>query len=251
MPIATVTHADNGVTTVFIDRPPVNAVRFVDLEELDGIFEDLEGNPDVRCVILGAAGERAFIPGTDIHELAALTAETAEESTLLVQRLVNRIYDFPAPVICAVNGPTLGSGVAIAGAADIRIASENATFGLPEVDVGVLGGSKHLARFVTQGKARLMMYTGWRIDAAEAYRLGLVEAVVPFAALHAEVRRIADAIASKYPPAVRLAKKGLNETEFMPLKEGYAFECELTAELRGDPGSAEVSRRFLAARANR
>jgi enoyl-CoA hydratase len=251
MSIASVTTAGNGVTTIMIDRPPVNAVRFVDLEELDAVFAGLQQDPEIRCVILTAAGGRAFVPGTDIGELAALTRETAAASTLLVQRLVNRIYDFPAPVVCGVNGPALGSGVAIAASADIRIASENATFGLPEVDVGVLGGSKHLARFVPQGKARLMMYTGWRIDAAEAYRLGLVEAVVPLPELLPEVRRIADEIASKFPPAVRLAKRGLNVTESMPLKEGYAFECELTAELRDDPGSAEVSRRFLAARASR
>src|SRR5262249_1669041 len=150
MSIASVTTADSGVTTVLIDRPPVNAVRFVDLQELDAIFENLEAEPEVRCIILTAAGERAFVPRPDIHQLAALTAETAEASTLLVQRLVNRIYDFPAPVICGVNGPTLGSGLAIAAAADIRIASENATFGLPEVDIGVLGGSKHLARFLPQ-----------------------------------------------------------------------------------------------------
>ena len=110
----------------------------------------------------------------------------------------------------------------------------------------MLGGSKHLARLVPQGRARLMMYTGWRIDAEEALRLGVVESVVEPEELMGEAMKIAAEIASKLPVAVRLAKDGLNRTEFMALREGYAYECELTSKLRRDPRSAEVSRSFFA-----
>lgn len=241
----------NGVVTVTLDRPPVNAQRFGDLAALDELMGALATDEDVRCVVLGAAGERAWMPGTDTSELQALTAESAERNTDMVQRLLDRMYELPVPIVAAINGAVLGLGMALASACDIRIASENASFGLPEIDLAVMGGSKHTARLLPQGQVRLMMYTGWRIDAAEAHRLGMLQSVVPLGGLAGEARRVADAIAEKYPPAIRLAKVGLNRTEFVPLKEGYAFECTLTTKLREDPQAAEVARAFLERRTRR
>ena len=237
---------EEGVATVVIARPPVNALRFADIAELNEVFKRLQEDDDVRAVVLTGAGERAFIAGTDIQELAALTAETARESTALVQETVDRVYELPVPVICAINGPAVGSGVAFASAADIRLASTKATLCLPEVNVGVLGGSKHLARLAPQGTTRRMMYTGRPLPAAELHRLGIVESVHEPAELMDAAGELAHEIASKLPVAIRLAKEGLNRTESMALAEGYAYECELTAKLREDPASAEQSRVFLA-----
>ncbi len=122
-------------------------------------------------------------------------------------------------MICAMNGPAIGSGVAFASASDIRLASTKATLHLPEVNLGVLGGSKHLARIAPQGITRLMMYTGWPMNAQEAYRLGVVESIHEPDELMPAARRIAEEIASKLPIAVRMAKDGLNRTEMMELKE--------------------------------
>ena len=237
---------EEGVGTVTIARPPVNALRFADIAEINEVFKRLGDDEAVRAVVLTGEGERAFIAGTDVEELAALTAETARESTALVQETVNRVYELPVPVICAVNGPAVGSGVAFASAADIRIASTKATLCLPEVNVGVLGGSKHLARLAPQGTTRRMMYTGRHLGAADLYRLGIVESVHEPGELLDTATELAREIASKLPIAVRLAKEGLNRTESMALAEGYAYECELTARLRADPASAEQSRAFLA-----
>jgi enoyl-CoA hydratase len=235
----------NGIATVTIDRPPVNALRFSDVGDINETFKLIERDDNVRVVILTGAGERAFVAGADIKELAALTPETATENTALVQECVDRVYELRVPVIAAINGPAIGSGLAFASAADIRVASTKATLHLPEINLGVLGGSKHLARIAPQGKTRLMMYTGWSMDAAEAYRLGIFESVVAPSELMGEANRIAAEIASKLPIAVTMAKDGLNRTEFMELAPGYAYECELTSRLRQDPGSAEASQSFF------
>ena len=240
--------AGNGVYTITIDRPPVNAPRFADLADLNDLLKELAEDETMRCVVLTAVGERGFVPGPDITELAELTAESAERNTDLVQELLERIYELPVPVIAAINGAALGLGMAVASVSDVRVASEKAVFGLPEIDLAVLGGSAHTARLLPQGKTRLMMYTGWRVDAAEAYRLGMVESVHAPDELMGEARRIADTIAAKYPPAVRLAKVGLNTTEDMALMEAYAYECTLTTKLREDPEAAHVVERFLASR---
>jgi enoyl-CoA hydratase len=237
---------DGGVAVVTIDRPPVNALRFRDIAEINELFKEIEANDEVHVVVLTGAGERAFVAGTDVNELAELTAESASENTVIVQECVDRIYELPVPVIAAINGPAIGSGVAFASAADIRISSTKGNLHLPEVNLGVLGGSKHLARIAPQSKTRTMMYTGWPMGAEEAYRLGVFESVHEPAELMGEAMRVAKEIASKLPIAVRMAKTGLNRTEFMPLREGYALECGLTAELRNDPASAQQSKEFIA-----
>lgn len=241
----TVSHAESGVSTVLIDSPPVNALRFVDIEALNEAFKELGARKETRCVLLEATGQRAFIAGTDVREFTGLTAQNSTRLTDLVQELVERIYELRVPVVAAINGPALGSGVAIASAADIRIASTKGKLGLPEIDVGVMGGSKHIARLLPQGMSRLMMYTGVRLDAQECYRLGAFEKVVEPEELHDAALDVAESIASKFPRAIELAKQGLNRTEFMSLTEGYEYECLLTAILRSDPESAEVSKSFF------
>jgi len=242
--------APNGVVTITINKPPVNAPRFAEIAHLDEIVSSL-ASPDIRCLVIAAAGDKAFIAGTDVNDFVDLTPETTEANTAIVQRLKDRIYEFPVPVLCAINGVTVGFGMGVVASADIRVASQRAVFGLPEIDVGILGGAKHLARLVPQGKARLMMYTGWRIGAEEAHRIGLVDVLVAHDELMPETMKIADSIAAKFAPAIRLAKQGFNRTETMGLKEGYAYECTLSAQLRQYPEAAELSRAFFERRRQR
>lgn len=243
-----VSHAESGVSTVLIDIPPVNALRFVDIEQLNEAFKMLGTRTETRCVLLEATGQRAFVAGTDVRIFTELTAQNSARLTDLVQELVERIYELRVPVVAAINGPALGSGVAIASACDIRIASTKAKLGLPEIDVGVMGGSKHIARLLPQGMSRLMMYTGMRLDAQDCFRLGAFEKVVEPDELHGAALEIAESIAGKYPKAIELAKRGLNRTEFMNLTEGYEYECLLTAILRSDPEAAKVSESFFSGR---
>jgi enoyl-CoA hydratase len=240
---------DRGIAIVTVDRPPVNALRFADVADILSVYREIQDDSSVRVVIMTGAGERAFVAGADTKELTSMTPETATTNTALIQECVELVYELRVPVIAAINGPAIGSGVAFASAADIRIASTKANLHLPEVNLGVLGGSKHLARIAPQGTTRRMMYTGRPIDAAEGYRLGIFEAVVEPAQLMDEAMALAAEIASKLPITVELAKDGLNRTEFMELTPGYAYECELTARLREEPTVIAQSEAFMSGRA--
>jgi len=197
----------------------------------------------VRCVVIRAEG-RGFQAGVDVKELAA-------DGSLIVE--VNRgcydsfaaIYDCPVPVISAVHGFCLGGGIGIAGASDLVIASEDATFGLPEIDRGALGAATHLMRMVGMQKTRRMLYTAESIDAREMYRLGAVESVVPREQLRDEALALARNIASKSPKAMRLAKWSLNGIELLDVKQSYRFEQGFTLELYTSPDSQEARDAFV------
>lgn len=236
----------SGADLITIDRSPVNALRFADLAALDDAFAAIAADPDARCVVITGAGERAFLAGTDLDELTSLTPATADTQLAIVHRLVTRVATLPVPVICALNGPALGSGVAIAASADIRVAAPRAALQLPEVDVGVMGGARHLARILPQGTVRLAMFTGRRITAAELHRLGAVDILVETAAeLVPAALALSAEIAGKPPVAVRYAKRAFDLTEELPLAEGYARECELTAELREHPDAVAAGRAYM------
>jgi len=152
-------------------------------------------------------------------------------------------------VIGAINGPALGAGLAIAAVCDVIIASERASFGCPEINVGLLGGARHLARLVPELRMRRMYFTGERIDGHEGHRLGFVDKVVPAGQLMETARELADELAAKSPIALRLAKEALNRAEFMDLKEGYRTEQDYTAKLNGYSDSLEAMRAFVEKRA--
>lgn len=238
-------HIENFIATVTIDRPPVNALNLQAYEELGQVFRSLNGRTEVRVVILASASEKAFVAGSDAQEFQALTPQGYPERARRIRETFWAIYDCEVPVIGAINGPALGGGLAIAAMCDVLIASEKASFGLPEINVGMLGGAKPLARLVPQMKARKMLYTGERLSAQEVYRLGAVDSVVSPAELMPAARRLAEEIAEKSPIAIRLAKKGLNAVEFMDLKKGYEFEQTTTGELSGYEDSKEAARAFL------
>jgi enoyl-CoA hydratase len=234
---------EKGIAEVLLDHPPVNAFDAAGWERLADTFWRLGDDPEVRVALLAAEG-RGFCAGVDVKELAA-------DSSLITR--VNRgcydtfaaIYDCAVPVIAAVHGFCLGGGIGMAGASDIVLASEDASFGLPEIDRGALGAATHLYRMFGMAKTRRMLYTGEPIDAREAFRLGALEAVVPRAELREAARALAAKIAGKSPKAVRLAKQSLNGIELLDLKRSYRFEQGFTLELYTSPDSQEARNAFV------
>jgi enoyl-CoA hydratase len=232
-----------GVAEVVIDNPPVNALGSRDWREFADRLGELARRDDVQCVLIRADG-RGFQAGVDVKELAA-------DGTKIVE--VNRgcydtfaaIYDCPVPVISAVHGYCLGGGIGISGSSDLVIASEDATFGLPEIDRGALGAATHLMRLVGMQKTRAMLYTGETITAAEMFRLGAVLQVVPKEKLRDAALELARKIAAKSPRALRLAKWSLNGIELLDPKQSYRFEQGFTLELYTSPDSQEARDAFV------
>jgi len=236
-------HTQDAITEVVLNHPPVNALDSHGWFELAATLRRVGADPASRVVVLRAEG-RGFCAGVDIKELA-------KDGSLITQ--VNRgcyeafaaIYECEVPVISAVHGFCLGGGIGMAGASDLVIASEDASFGLPEIDRGALGAATHLMRLFGMQKTRRMLYTGEPIGAAEAYRLGGVESVVPRDQLHAAARELAAKIASKSPKAMRLAKGSLNGIELLDIKKSYRFEQGFTLELYTSPDSQEARDAFV------
>ena len=236
-----------GIAELVLNHPPVNALDARGWARLAETVEALGRNPAVRVVLIAAEG-RGFCAGVDIKELAADGRKIVDVNRGCYDAFA-AIYDCPVPVISAVHGFCLGGGIGIAGASDIVIASEDASFGLPEIDRGALGAATHLMRLVGMQKTRHMLYTGEPIPAAEVHRLGGVESVVPRAALREEARALAAKIAAKSPKAVRLAKWSLNGIELLDIKKSYRFEQGFTLELYTSPDSQEARDAFVEKRA--
>ena len=210
-----VTYEQDGfVGLVTINRPKaLNALNSEVLKEIEAAFDaiDLE---TTRAVILTGAGEKSFVAGADIGEMSTLTKEEGEAFGKTGNDVFRKIETFPIPVIAAVNGFALGGGCEISMSCDIRLCSENAVFGQPEVGLGItpgFGGTQRLARLVGAGKAKEMIYTAFNIKADEAYRIGLVNAVYPQAELMGAAKKMAARIAKNAPIAVRACKKAINE----------------------------------------
>jgi enoyl-CoA hydratase len=228
---------DGAVAIVTIARPEkLNALNRAVLGELDCAFAGLRADATVRAVVLTGAGEKAFVAGADIAELAVLDTRGAEEASAYGSAIFRRIAEQRAPVIAAVNGFALGGGCELALACPIRIASENAKFGLPEVGLGIIpgyGGTQRLPRIVGFGVAAELIATGRMIDAAEALRIGLVNRVVPLASLLATAKEIARAIAHNAPLAVAAAL----EASRVGLESGIDAGLRLESSLFGILGS--------------
>ncbi len=234
------------IATVTIDRPPVNAMNQQVYRETAETFRSFEGNGDIRVAILTSASERAFLAGADLREQSSATPlERSLDAGRAPRECFWAIYDSEVPVVAAVNGAALGAGLAVVACCDLIVAAENATFGLPEIDVGLLGGGSQLARLVGAYRMRQAFYTGERISASEMYRLGAVAKVVPLASLAEEARSFAAQIARKSPIAIRMAKQVLNRIEFMGLKEAYRLEQDYTVRLRDLEDSKEAASAFL------
>jgi len=227
MPIYT--EIKDRIAEIVIDHPPVNALDSTLWNELPAIITEAGRNEDVRCVLIRAEG-RGFCGGVDIKEMAA-------HPERIVQLNRGNFLTFKAvracevPVVVAVHGFVIGGGIGICGASDVIIASEDAYFSLPEVDRGAMGGASHLSRMLPLHKVRAAFFTGGKIPAAEAYRLGAVEKVVAREELANEARAFAAVIASKSRRALVLAKEALNGLEPRDVDHGYRFEQGFTLEM--------------------
>lgn len=233
----------DGIAELVIDRKPVNALNDAGWHQLADTIEQLGNNPEARVIVIRAEG-RGFCAGVDIKELDA-HPEKIVSVNAGNYRSFRAVHRNPLPVIVAVHGFVLGGGIGIAGAADIVVAAEDATFGVPEVDRGAMGGGAHLQRLFPVQKVRMMYFTGEPITAAEAYRLGAVERVVPKAELREAALTIARKIAAKSTAMIRLAKESLNGIEDGNLEDKYRWEQGFTLQAYTTKDSAETRRAFV------
>ena len=222
--------ADGQIGIITINRPKaLNALNSTVLEELDQTLNavDLE---NIRCLILTGAGEKSFVAGADIGEMSTLTKAEGEAFGKKGNDVFRKLETFPIPVIAAVNGFALGGGCEISMSCDIRICSENAVFGQPEVGLGItpgFGGTQRLARLVGSGKAKEMIYGARHIKADEAYRIGLVNNVYPIEELMPAAKKLASTIARNAPIAVRNCKRAINEGLQVDMDQAIIIEEKL------------------------
>ena len=225
------TEQDGYVATVTIDHPPVNALSAPLLEELEAEIERLDSDDGVRAIVLRGAGERAFVAGADISEFPALREAATEEggSARGIQKLGARMDAARTPFVAAIHGFCLGGGLELAMCCDIRIASEDAQLGQPEIKLGLIpggGGTQRLPRLVGLGRTLLLNMTGEFIDAPTAYDWGLVERVVPKEELHDTALRIARTIADRSPVAIGVLRELARTTRDLALEEGLRREAD-------------------------
>jgi enoyl-CoA hydratase len=241
--------ADGAVATVTINRPKaLNALNQETLEEMLRCFRELAQNEAIRVVIVTGGGDKAFVAGADIAFMEKLSPLAARCFALLGQKVLSTIENLPQPVIAAVNGFALGGGCELALACDIRLASENARFGQPEVNLGVLpgfGGTQRLPRLIGRGRANELLLTGDIIDAQEAARIGLVNRVVPQGQLLPSCREMAEKIASRGPVAVRLCKEAVNNGVEVDLARACQYEVDQFALCFTSDEQKEGMRAFL------
>lgn len=243
----------DGVAVITLNRPKVlNALNAALLAELDAALDSLGADDAVRAVIVTGAGEKAFAAGADIQELAAVNALEGQALAARGQRVFGKMENLGKPVIAAVNGFALGGGCELAMAATLRLASETAKLGQPEVKLGLIpgyGGSQRLPRLVGKGAAMKLLLTGEMVSAAEALRIGLVDEVVAAGELMPRARALAAAMAGMAPIAVRQCIAAVNAGYDLPLGEALAHEAALFGICCGTADKAEGTRAFLEKRA--
>ncbi|HWN51849.1 MAG TPA: enoyl-CoA hydratase-related protein [Xanthobacteraceae bacterium] len=242
-----------GLAYVTLNRPKVlNALNQATFTELGAAFEDARDDAAVRGVILTGAGDKAFIAGADISELAHVTAVEAEKSSSYGQAVLNLIENLGKPVVAAINGFALGGGCETAMACTIRVASEKANFGQPEVTLGLVpggGGTQRLPRLVGKGRALQLILSGEMISAQEAYRIGLVNEVVPAADLIPRAEAILKKISSNAPIAVKYALDAANKGLETSQSEGLSLEASYFGICAGTDDKKEGTSAFLEKRA--
>ncbi len=217
------------IAILTLDRSKaLNALNRTIMEELSTALDNIDLSV-IRCLIITGAGEKSFVAGADISEMLPLQKEEAELYSLWGNQIFRKIETLPIPVIAAVNGYALGGGCELAMSCDIRICSENAVFGQPETGLGITpgwGGTQRLARIIGTGMAKQIIFTAKNINAEEAYRIGLVNAVYPSSELMGQAETMAKQIAQNAPVAVRMCKASINEGIDLPITEAIKVEAK-------------------------
>jgi enoyl-CoA hydratase len=239
----------DGAAIVTVNRPDkLNALNALTMAELDAAFTDLAADPTVGGVILTGSGEKAFVAGADIGELSAQGPILGRDVAIRGQRVLERIETLTKPVIAAVNGFALGGGCELALACHVRLASENAKLGTPEVRLGLMcgyGGTQRLPRLVGKGPALEMLLTGEMVDAQEAFRIGLVNRVFPRDRLLAEAEALLRRMLANAPVSLRLTLESVNVGLSLPLREAQDHEATLFGLLCSTEDMKEGTRAFL------
>ena len=240
---------DGPVLVITINRPKaLNALNRAVLDELSTVVDEASADNGVRCVIITGAGERAFVAGADITELAALTPESARAFARRGQDVFERLERLGKPSIAAINGFALGGGCELAMACTLRLAASSAELGQPEIDLGLLpgfAGTQRLTRLVGKGRALDLLLSGRRIPAAEAERIGLVSRVVPAERLAEEARTLGQELARKSPAALRSILTAVHEGADLPLAVGSGIEAALFGLAAATSDMKEGTRAFL------
>ena len=240
---------EQGIVLLSVNRPDrLNALSSEVLGELEDAFARVESEPALRAAIITGAGEKSFIAGADIAEIASLSPAAAHEFALRGQRVFRRLETSRKPAVAAINGYALGGGLELAMAATVRFASENARLGQPEVKLGIIpgyGGTQRLPRLVGRGRALEMLLTGEMVDAAEAHRIGLVNKVVPGDKLLAEAEALARKMLANAPVAVALTMEAVDGGLDAELEEGLRLEAAMIGLAAATEDCREGTRAFL------
>ena len=233
------------IAVVTMNRPPVNAQNAQFREEIIEAFDSFSDRDDVRVAVLTGAG-KVFCAGADIKERIGLVKQPGDywRHNRGAREHANALRECKKPVIAAVNGAALGAGFGMMAACDIMLASDNAVFGMPEIDVGLAGGCAFISRLFSKSRGRRIVFTGERFSAQELYRLGVIECCVPREQLMDEAMKIARSIAGKSPLAIKLAKEAYNVVENMPQRDGYRYEQNITEQLSHTEDAREAQRAF-------
>ena len=243
-------NVEGHVATLTMASPPVNALTRVLNDELTYALDRISETDDVRVVVLTGEG-KVFCAGADLKGRAEIIKEPGDlvAHSRRTRECFHAIRECAKPVIAAINGPALGSGLAIVASSDILVASEKASLGLPEVDVGLLGGCRHAMRLFGHSRLRRMTLTGYRISGAELYRLGIVEECTTPENLMPAALELARVIAAKSPISTRMGKHTLNVIEDMSLRDGYRYEQDMTAIIAKTADAKEAQLAFKEKRA--
>ena len=241
---------DAGVALLEMNFPPVNAMSRTLSDELTATLDFISETDEIRAVVLTGAG-KAFCAGADLKGRADVIKGPGDlpAHSRRTRECFHTIRECTKPVVAAVNGAALGSGLAMIASCDIIVVSEKASVGLPEIDVGLMGGASHAKRLFSHSLLRRMVLTGYRVPGAELLRLGVVEACTAPEDLLAKAMEFARSIATKSPLSIRLAKQTLNAIEDMTLRDGYRYEQDMTAAIAKTEDAKEAQRAFAEKRA--